>query len=425
MTHELDEARRLLADGDAGSAVRALLPVAETAPLHDIVEVVRAASVTIGFDDLAEAAAAVLAQPRDPVALYHFGLNCTERGIAFLGVPALRQALEYAPDAPAVLTQLVYALERQYRHAEAAVLLAQHDSRLVPWPQRYLLVFNAVLADMLPLAREHFARLPEPDDEDWAPAYDRLRNILRRTETAASVTSLDHHDLRGWHFVVTGGYLATLSPFGFAAGMTGRWAYLQETYPQCRRTLDRLALILTASGRRPRTVSLLPDRDSHILGLAVARLLDIPAESFTPDATDTLVVAYDLHEVAEDLEPTLRERADGRVVYEHATCWVDPPAISADITGLLAQSVVTPWDGSLRVTPEHEVEQLPADDRPAAEIAADILAADGTDDPGDGDTPPDPDESLTAFVTATHEAWLTGPRFAIRSPGPVRSNSFG
>jgi len=51
------------------------------------------------------------------------------------------------------------------------------------------------------------------------------------------VTSLDRQDLRGWHYVLTGGILASLSPYGFDDGMTGRWAYLSDSVSRCAAAL--------------------------------------------------------------------------------------------------------------------------------------------------------------------------------------------
>ena len=56
--------------------------------------------------------------------------------------------------------------------------------------------------------------------------------MLARAGTARAVTSLDRQDLRGWHYVLTGGVLASLSPYGFDA-MTGRWAYLSDSVAGC------------------------------------------------------------------------------------------------------------------------------------------------------------------------------------------------
>jgi hypothetical protein len=114
------------------------------------------------------------------------------------------------------------------------------------------------MAGDLEKAAEGFGRLPEPEDTAWTPAREKVRRILARARTARALTSLDRQDLRGWHYVLTGGVLATLSPYGFGSGMTGRWAYLSDSAGGCAAVLQRLRLILgaagaaTCSGRRHR-----------------------------------------------------------------------------------------------------------------------------------------------------------------------------
>ena len=71
--------------------------------------------------------------------------------------------------------------------------------------------------------------------------------MLVRAGIARAVTSLDRQDLRGWHYVLTGGVLASLSPYGFDA-MTGRWGYLSDSVAGCAAALRRLTLILDAAG---------------------------------------------------------------------------------------------------------------------------------------------------------------------------------
>ncbi|MGW7434475.1 hypothetical protein [Streptomyces sp. NPDC054849] len=191
--------------------------------------------------------------------------------------------------------------------------------------------------------------------------------------------------------------------------MTGRYAYLGDSHEQCRHGLARLALALEAAGRRPATVSLLPGRSDRILGLAAARVLGLPAVPYEPTRTDTLVVSYDLNAADQDLVRTLHARAEGQILSEHATCWTDPPAVSADFSALLCQYVSPPWKD---------------DDRPEEEIARDIAAADSLPDGGDGATPPDPDEAFRAFAAGVGPGWLTAPRDRVASPGPVPSSRF-
>lgn len=176
-------------------------------------------------------------------------------------------------------------------------------------------------------------------------------------------------------------------------------------------------------------MSLLPDRSSRILGMAAAGLFGLPAEPFSPGREDTLVIAYDLNALAgTDEGPALlgqlHERTPGQVLHEHASSWTDTPVVTPDSVCLFQQSVVAPWEARLGQVADGVVEKTAPDDRPAAEIAADITAAAPTPDEGDGDTPADPDEAFGAFVTAVRDTWLRGPRDRVHAPSAVRSSRF-
>ncbi|MEW2286073.1 hypothetical protein [Streptomyces sp. NPDC047841] len=415
--------------GDVPGALRQVRQAGEDQPLAEVALVVGRAAGSAGFDDLADASAALAAAPEDPRALYRFGYACVEREVPDLAVPALRAALRLSGGSLRVLRELVSAYEAGGRHREAVAELTRHEDRLEDWPDRYLLVFNAVFGGDLELARRQHALLGDPEDERWRPARDRQHRMLARAADAERAGRLDGADLRGWQYVLGGTVLGTLSPYGFDAGMNGRYAWLQDTPDRCLRGLLRLRDLLAATGVRPRSVSLLPDRDSRILGLAAAQVLDLPAEPFAPGRADTVVVAYDLdglaaHDGGPELIGKLFERAPGQVLHAHACCWTDPPAITPDSAGLLYQSVVAPWGPQLRPSADGGVEQGPADDRPEAEIAAGITAADPSPDPGDGDGPADGDTEFAAFATAVKGTWLRGERVRVRSAGPVPSSRF-
>jgi hypothetical protein len=177
--------------------------------------------------------------------------------------------------------------------------------------------------------------------------------MLARGGTARAVTSLDHQDLRGWHYVLTGGVLGSISPYGFDAGMTGRWAYVNDSLGGCAAALQRLRLILGAAGTPPESVALLPVRSSRILGSAAAATLGLPA---------------------------------------------------TDFNGLLAQTVVPPWAAQLGRLEDGTVGKGPADERPAEAVADEIAGATPDRDEGDGSTPADSDEGLRRFVAAVAAA---------------------
>ncbi|MFE0248061.1 hypothetical protein ACFWZ0_27165 [[Kitasatospora] papulosa] len=425
---ELAAARERLDAGDVPGALRELRQV-PAAPLGEVADVVGRAAGAAGFDDLRKAATALAATPDRVRPLYDYGFACVERGVAYLAIPALREALRLAPDSSGVLRELVSAYEDEGLHRDAVEALLAHEDGLADWPDRYLLVFNAVLAGDLELARRQHARLPAPAEDTWLGARDRQNRVLGRASAAGPASPLDHSDLRGWQYVMGGTVLGTLSPFGFDAGMTGRYAYLQDDHGRCLEGLLRLKAVLASAGARPRSVSLLPDRGSRVLGLAAGEVLGLPAEPFEAGREDTVVIAYDLNVTARaDGGPEtigqLFERAPGQVLHEHASCWTDPPAVTADSVTLLHQSAVAPWEAGLRQGADGEVERGEADGRPEKAIAAEIVGADPTPDAGDGQTPADPAEKLTDFVSAVSGTWLQGDRAQLRSPGPVASSRF-
>ncbi|MFF0200266.1 hypothetical protein [Streptomyces sp. NPDC005017] len=426
-TPDVLKAWELLDSDDVPGALRQLRSDTDSLPLGEVALVVARAAEAAGFDDLRQAASELAARPDLARAQYAYGYACVERGVAYLAVPALREVLRANPDALGVMRELVSAYEREGRHADAAELLGRYEDRFVPWPDRYLLVYNALMAGDLPLARRQHALLGDPEDPQWLPPRRRQTRMLERA--AAVTTPLDLADLRGWQYVIGGTILGTLSSYGFEAGMTGRFAFLQDTPEQCLRGLLRLRTLPAAAGLRPRSVSLLPDRDSRVLGLAAARVLGLPAQPFAPGREDTVVVAYDLNGLLDTAEgpevlQQLHERAPGQVLHEHASCWTDAPAVTADSVTLLHQSVVAPWGERMAVGEDGTPRREPADERPEERIAEEIAAAEAVADEGDGGTPADPDEAFAGFATAVRDTWLRGERTALRSSGPVQSGRF-
>jgi hypothetical protein len=436
VAEELERAQGLLASGDISGLLRHLRAHGEALPLAEVARLVGGAARLAEFADLAQAAAAVAeggddSGTEDARALYDFGYACIERGINYLAVRPLVRALELAPDAVPVLSELVAALEHDGQHARAVAVLEEHESAM-QWVHRFQYVYNALMAGNLEKAAEGFGRLPVPEDAVWAPAREKVRRMLGRAGIARTVTSLDRQDLRGWHYVLTGGVLGSLSPYGFDQGMTGRWAYVSDSVKGCTAALHRLKLILDAAGAAPESVALLPGRSSRILGTAAAAALGLPAADFDPDqpAAHSLVVAYDLTETEPGAVAALRERAVGQILFERATRWTNPPRVTADVSGLLGQVVVPPWAAQMRRLEDGTVGQGTPDDRPVEAVAADIVYATPEQDDGDGKTPPDSDGGLRRFVEAVTAAgerdgcWLGGVREYIPDAGPVLSSRF-
>ncbi|MFJ8045557.1 hypothetical protein ACIRBX_34125 [Kitasatospora sp. NPDC096147] len=441
MHPDLATAEELLAAEDLPGTARELRRLADRLSAGELAPLVVRLAGLAEIDELYGAAAQLADDVDDPGALYDYGYACIEHGLSALAVPALREALAIVREPKRglfgrpkavdpqrvrkVLMELVAALEDGDRHGEAVEVLqdqAARPSGLDDWPEGYLLAFNALMGGRLELAREVFGRLAEPE-QPWRPAADRIARSLAR---AAAAPPVDDQDLRGWHHVLTGGLLATLSPYGFEAGMTGRYAYLGDSFDNCRLGLDRLRVVLEATGRRVTLVGLLPDRGSRALGLAAAELFGLPAAPYRPGVAGALVVAYDLNACDQELVAALNERAPDEILYEHVTCWTDTPIVSADVCGLLAQTVVAPWEPGMGFDADGERIAPEPDRRTAEELAEAILAASGTPDEGDGGTPADSAEVLAAYAARVAGTWAQAEatRDRVRSAGPVRSSRF-
>ncbi len=376
---------------DARDLMRYLRLNAESLPVAELARLVERAALSMSLADLASASSALADAPSSTTAMHAFGYACMEHDASFLAVPALTEALTRDPASRPIMMELASALEREERHAEAVAVLERRDADLEPWPDRYLLVYNAVLSGDLAKARAQFERLSGPSEERWLPAYDRVRRMLDRSADSTP----GPRDLRGWHYVLTGGILSTLCS---DEETTGRWAYVGDTYARCLLGLNRLRLILDTTGVRFRTVSLLPDRSSLILGLAASLLLGVPAEPFGGGSPGSVVIAYDLRD-SDEIMPFLRERHPHQIVYEHATCWTDPPLVAADVSTLLVQTITPPWPL----------------ERPADAAALEITRA--------GEEPL-VDEPLATFARDVTDHWLTGPRDGVPSSGPVPGDRF-
>jgi hypothetical protein len=172
----------------------------------------------------------------------------------------------------------------------------------------------------------------------------------------------------------------------------------------CAAVLQRLTLIVETAGTALESVALLPDRSSRILGAAAATTLGLPATDFDPGkpAAHSLIVAYDLTKIDPGAVAALRNRTTGQILFERATRWTDPPRVTADVSGLLGQTVIPPWAAQIRLLDDGTAGQGPADDRPIEAVAADIVHAAPLQDEGDGNTPPDPADRLRRFAESCH-----------------------
>ncbi|MBL4688290.1 MAG: hypothetical protein JKY37_27130 [Nannocystaceae bacterium] len=427
------ETRRELLGGNpqrAYSTLRSLMSDPALAQQRDALVIALGALAEIAAE-IADPQFATLIQltaasPDDPEQLAALGYECLEQQLREPAVCVLRRAFALAPTSAATLAELVTALETEGRHAEACRHLGEATALVREhFELGYLLAFNTLMSGDVAGSVRYAADLPDPDGEEQAAMHARVTAMLARAKAAAPISTLGDRDLRGWHFVASGGLLLHLSPFGFGEGMNGRYGMTQDSVARCRQGLVRLHAVLDDWEQAPQRILLLPDRDSHVLGLAAAALYGVPAQAFSDD-TPGVIIAYDLSTLDRSTPAAVARHHPEQILFAHATCWTNPPPCVPDVTTYLYEMNVAP--GRDLEAPE-ETEPAPFDaEDPTIELAVQaILDAIVDDDPDEI-----PGDSVTDIVTfaetvkpLTAAAMSDGLRAPMWDGGPVPSNRFG
>jgi hypothetical protein len=186
--------------------------------------------------------------------------------------------------------------------------------------------------------------------------------------------------------------------------MRGRCAWLEDSVARIATGIDRLGAL--ASAAQVPCVYAPPGRGHEIVAAAVSLRLGLPLMPWPSIGVPApgIVALYELAE-APELEKLVGRR-DGQIVFAHATPWTRDCAVAADVTTLLCQHLVAPWDGD--------------DARPVEAIAAEIAASPGL--PADELAADEP----ARWASLIERTWppAPGPRSRAWAGGPVPSNRF-
>lgn len=400
-------ARELIEGGDAREAFRFIRPLltyrGEKVEFDDghwrqDLEILARIVDVFEMADLSEALRAAGLRRDDPQALYDAGYALIEHGLHDIGATVLARANRIKPGSLSVIAELAAALENQSRYEECRALLAQ-------WPQlleeafvlRYLLAFNTLLTGDVAGSRGLLEQLRPGDETSEVFMAEQLRGMVSRAEAVRPVTSLDDRDLRGWHFVLNGGFLLHISPYGLDEGMNGRYAYVQDSEDVCREGIEGVAEVLRVAGLKVGQVYSLAGRADAILAHAAARFLEAPVRPWQGGKTDPgLIVCYDLADLDDSILESFAEHRRGQILWAHAMSWTEPPTLAPDLVTFLYQFNSSPWGRRVIV------------DRDSGKAEEDLPRA-GTVDQLAGevlDEPPDQDSArfmpgLTSLVRAS------------------------
>jgi hypothetical protein len=374
-----------------------------------------------GAEPLAELAGAAVRDPDSPDRLYDLGYALIDAGAPAIAAAVLWRCLALVGDSEEVVCELISALESALAYPDAVALLEDHAAlRARSFLCRYLYAFNAAMSGRLDVTRAALAQL-EPDSAETTALRDTIRGICERADRVAGACPLDARDLRGWHYVLTGGLVLHQSPYGFDEPMHGRYAWLADSLPRVATGLDRLQA-LVAPLALP-CVYAPPGRDHEILAHAAGQRLGIPVAPWPAVGVPApgLIVLYDLAALPGGDVARLIQRRPDQIVFAHASPWTTDSPLAPDITTLLYQTLVPPWGAHAIVDADtRKISEAAPDGRPATAIASELAASPGLDDT---ELAADEPSRWTALVA---RAWPPEPgsRSRLWAGGPVASSRF-
>ena len=421
---------RMIAEGDDHAAfgrLRARLgwPTGKsvaTAELPRWLELVAELARRRGAAPLAELASEAVRDPDSPDRLYDLGYALIDAGAPGIAASILWRCLGLVGESEEVVCELVSALESALAYDDALALLVEHAQlRARSFLCRYLYAFNGAMAGRLEITRAALPSL-DPDSLEAEIMASNLAAIVERADRVAGASALDDRDLRGWHYVLSGGLLLHQSPYGFDDPMRGRYAWLADSLPRIATGLDRLARLVDGFGLP--CVYAPPGRGHEIVALAAAARLGLPIAPWPAIGVPApgLVVLHDLAELATpDITRLLQRRAD-QIVFAHASPWTHDSPVAPDVTTLLYQTLVAPWGQVTELDPEtRAVRSSSPDPRSPEAIAAEIASSPGLDA---SELEADQPARWEALVRV---AWPLAPgtRSRLWAGGPVPSSRFG
>lgn len=393
----------------------------ETADLPRWLGLVAELAVRRGAEPLADLATAAVRDPDSPDRLYDLGYTLIDAGAPDIAASILWRCLALVGESEEVVCELVSALESALAYRDALTVLDEHPQlRTRSFLCRYLYAFNAAMAGRIDVTREALPELA-PDSPEAELMAGTIAGIVARADRVGQATTLDTNDLRGWHYVLTGGLLLHQSPYGFHEPMHGRYAWLADSVDRIATGLDRLVGLVRGLGLP--CVYAPPGRGHEIVARAAAAKLDLPLVPWPAVGVPApgLVVMHDLADLeTADVARLVQRRAD-QIVFAHASPWTQDSPIAPDVTTLLYQTLVAPWGQIAELDPDtREVRSSSPDLRGPEAIAAEIAASPGLDATELEADQPARWEALVAV------AWppAPGPRARLWAGGPVPSNRF-
>jgi len=284
-------------------------------------------------------------KPNNVALLVGLSSAMNQFGAAGIGAMFLTRALRISPNVAQIRDDLALMLMNMREYATAANILQAAADYLASHPTgRYILVRALLWQGKIDEASAQWQLAVAPQDAYEAHFYEESAGFMQRLDAYRTRCAIDDKDLRGWHFVLTGGILLHLSPAGREI-MNGRYGMLFDNASLQLECIQRAAALLTACNKPVASVFALPDHDSQVFAAAVAGFLSCPVKLWPQDGTDEagLIIAYSLNQIDPEILATLATHRSGQLFWAHSCSWITSIPVTPDLVSLLAEHNLSPW----------------------------------------------------------------------------------
>lgn len=354
-------AEEMLAQGRTRAAYQALVAVLVTAAPEDAgwdhaLQLLVRASEGWAAPMPLQALRLAAETPRDAHAVQGLGAALLDRANKQASLPELAAAVlgrahALDPQDEGVLAEAVAARELLGDYSGALRLLRSAPRSASPgFLRHYLEAFACVMTGDVVAAREQARDLVPTDDSDRFMRQ-RLEAMFARHEAVKDVTALDEHDLRGWHFVLSGSLLLHLAPDGESTtgtGVGGRYAHLKDGPALQLEVLQRLETVLAALDRDGMRVWSMDQHESRVLGRAAALRSGMASQPTLTTSEPGLILAYDFEAMIPDVRAHYRSHRPNQIAFAHSLHFRREQRFVPDLVGSLYATREGPWDPSER-----------------------------------------------------------------------------
>ncbi len=373
----VDQLRR----GQIRTALSTLLATLEKDPGHvGALEAAGRICRLLGSAEYAQLFEELAARPDDGEALFALGYRLVEEGRPEVAVALLQRGLAGRPDDPQVRQELAYARLQAADFTGCLATLAplQESPDLAETERLDVLLLAAeaaFCATRRDLAQSLLGEADElPPDDGQRERLDALHAMVGRSLRWPSLAGLG---LREWHFVQHAGViLKTAGGFFEDGSRKGRYDVLDLRPDMVAFLLQRLADLLSRLGLEARLVAATSPTAAPLAHALAGRLgADVAEDPTERGGRTTLLVAANALEFGPLSAGLATHRPELRLFAVNLD-WEHEAPVCPEIAGVLARRVLLPWETRYSLDPATgRMRPLPADERPAAAIGAELLAA--------------------------------------------------